>query len=169
MLLFGISKIEYNEGEIKVYSRLRSVIMTVLGIACLFFGGSILVDNAVILASRAGLSEALIGLTIVAVGTSLPELVTSIVAAIHKQNNIAVGNIVGSNIFNIFWILGFTSTLLPLPFSPATNIDVMVAIGATVFLFLIMFVGKKHTIERWQGGLFIASYVAYIAYLIYRG
>lgn len=167
--IFGISKVEYKEEKIKVYSYAVSILMTVFGILLLFVGGKILVDNAVILASLAGLSESFIGLTIVAVGTSLPELATSVVAAVHKHNDIALGNIIGSNIFNVFWVIGLTGTILQLPFSPATNIDVLVAISSMLLLFFAMFLGKRRMLERWQGVLFIVFYVVYIGYLICRG
>lgn len=167
--IFHLSKVKGKSGKIKEYSLLKSIVLTVLGIGALFGGGKILVDNAVILAQIAGLSEAFIGLTIVAIGTSLPEFATSIVAVLHNQNDIAIGNIVGSNIFNVFWILGLTSTMLQLPFNAAINVDVLVAVAATLFLFFAMFVGKKHKFERWQGAFFVISYFAYLAYLIYRG
>ncbi|MBI4235091.1 calcium/sodium antiporter [Candidatus Peregrinibacteria bacterium] len=169
--IFGLAKEQNGQKEekIKMYSYPASIGYSVLGILMLFFGGKILVDNAIVLAEMAGLSEALIGLTIVAVGTSLPEMATSIVAAMHKQSDIAIGNIVGSNIFNVFWILGLTGTMLQLPFNPATNVDVLVSIGATLILFIAMFVGRRHLLERWQGAMMILFYVFYIAYLIYRG
>ena len=167
--IFAISKVDYQEEKVKVYSSLVSAALTIIGICLLFFGGKILVDNVVILEKFAGFSEAFIGLTIVAVGTSLPELATSVVAAIHKHNDIAVGNIIGSNIFNVFWVLGFTGTLLQMPFNAGTNFDVLVAIFVTIFLFLAMFLGKRHTLDRWQGGLFIILYILYIVYLVYRG
>lgn len=166
---FTLAKSEGGGDEVKEYSYSISTILVVVGIGALFLGGKLLVDNAIILARLAGLSEALIGLTIVAVGTSLPELATSVIAAMRKQTDIAVGNIVGSNIFNIFWILGLTSTLLQLPFNPAANFDLLVAILATFLLFLAMFVGNKHKLERWQGILFVLAYIGYLSYLIYRG
>lgn len=166
---FGLAKIEAKEEKIKIYSYPKSILMVSAGILLLFGGGKVLVDNAIILARLAGLSEALIGLTIVAVGTSLPELATSVVAAIHKHDDIAIGNIVGSNIFNVFWILGLTGTILQLPFNPSVNFDVLICIAATFILFLAMFIGKKHKIERWQGGMFVLLYIAYVVYLIYRG
>lgn len=170
--IFGLSKEKdgkKKEEKIQMYSYPISVVYTIIGITMLFFGGKILVDNAIILAKIAGMSEALIGLTIVAIGTSLPEMATSIVAAMHKHSDIAIGNIVGSNIFNVFWILGLTGTMLQLPFNPSTNIDVLVSIGATVILFMAMFIGKRHLLERWQGVMMILMYLFYIAYLIYRG
>ena len=121
------------------------------------------------MAKLAGLSEALIGLTIVAVGTSIPELATSVVAAYHKHDDIAIGNIVGSNIFNVFWILGLTSTIIPLSFSPAANFDVLVGVVATLLLFLFLFVGTRKRLDRWQGVMFLILYIIYIVYLVYRG
>lgn len=155
--------------EIKVYSWPTSILLIITGLAGLFAGGKIVVDNAIILARIAGLSEAFIGLTIVAVGTSLPELATSVVAAMRGHNDIAIGNIVGSNIFNVFWILGLTSVIINLPFNVAVTTDVLVSVLATFLLFLAMFVGKKHQLERWQGVAFLMLYFVYISYLVIRG
>jgi cation:H+ antiporter len=150
-------------------STLKDSVMVFLGIAGLTIGGKWIVDGAIAFASSFGVSEALIGLTIVAIGTSLPEMATSVVAAYKKKADIAVGNIIGSNIFNIFWILGLSSMINPLPFSQDLNIDLLVVLGATFVLFLTMFVGKKHTIERSQGVVFVLLYIAYIIYLVVRG
>ncbi|MEW6610576.1 MAG: calcium/sodium antiporter [Patescibacteria group bacterium] len=158
-----------NEGEVKMYSLQVSLMCTIGGIAALAWGGKLLVDGAIILARLAGMSEALIGLTIVAVGTSLPELATSVVAAFHNADDIAVGNIVGSNIFNVFWVLGVTSLILPLPFNIRVNVDVGVSIIATFLLFFAMFIGKRHKLERWQGVWFVLLYGCYLGYLIMRG
>ncbi len=166
---FGIAKTEGKAEDVKKYSWPFSWFLTLGGLGLLVAGGTLLVDNAVTIARLAGLSESLIGLTIVAVGTSLPELATSVVAALHHEDDIAIGNIVGSNIFNVFWILGLTGTLLQLPFNAATNFDVAVGIGATALLFLFMFIGRRHRLDRWQGFLFIGLYAAYIAFLIMRG
>jgi len=167
---FGMRPKKNNqEDHIKSYSGLTSTALLAGGMLGLFIGGKMLVDNAVILAKIAGLSENFIGLTIIAVGTSLPELATSVVAALKKQADIAIGNIVGSNIFNVLWVLGLTSTILPLPFSPATIEDILICVFATLVLFLAMFIGKKRNLERWQGMMFVAMYVGYIVYLIYRG
>lgn len=167
--IFALSKAEGKPEEVPTYSIFVSSMLTLGGLVCLFFGGKILIDNAVILATIAGLSESFIGLTIVAIGTSLPELVTSMVAAYHKHNDMAIGNIVGSNIFNVFWVLGITGTITQMPFNPNTNIDVIVGIGAIALLFIFMFIGKRHKLERWQGALFLSLYVVYIVYLINRG
>lgn len=167
---FGISKVdEDNDDETKEYSWLISILLTIIGFVGLVLGGKLLVDNAIILARIAGMSEALIGLTIVAIGTSLPELVTSIIAVRHGHDDIAIGNIVGSNIFNIFWILGLTATLLPLPFNSTVNFDIGVNIFATFILFIFMFIYSRHKLDRWQGLVMILFYIVYISYLVFRG
>lgn len=166
---FGISRVEASdETELPVHrhSLSRSCLMIVVGLTGLIIGGKWVVDSATDIARIFGLSEALIGLTIVAVGTSLPELATSAVAAYKKNVDIAVGNIVGSNIFNIFWILGISAVINPLPFSPLLMRDAFTTIAATLLLFLFMFVGKRHTLERWQGVFFIVLYIAYVILLI---
>jgi len=170
---FGISQKNKDEQEggedIHTYGWNKSLSYTLAGIIGLFIGGKLLVDNAVILAHIAGLSEAFIGLTIVAIGTSLPELVTSVIAALHKQDDIAIGNVVGSNIFNVFWILGITSTILPLPFNEMINVDLTVNVVTTMLLFAFMFIHTKHRINRWQGVMFLSLYIVYIAFVIMRG
>ncbi|MFA6511653.1 MAG: calcium/sodium antiporter [Patescibacteria group bacterium] len=163
----GIAKVEKNTDDgIRIYRTPIAIIMTLGGIFLLFIGGKVLVDNAVELANLLGVAESIIGLTVVAIGTSLPELATSVVAALHKQDDIAVGNVVGSNIFNVFWILGLSSVIRPLPFSGDAQGDAVVAIVATLLLFLAMFTGRRHTIDRWQGGAFLALYVAFIVFRI---
>ncbi|MBI4215278.1 MAG: calcium/sodium antiporter [Parcubacteria group bacterium] len=155
--------------EVKMYSTAWALLMVVIGLVALTVGARWIVDGATIIARAIGLSELFIGLTIIAVGTSLPELATSAVAAYKHNVDIAVGNIVGSNIFNIFWILGVSAAINPIPFSPLANADVLMTIIVTLMLFFAMFVGKKHVLERWQGAGFVLVYIAYVAYLIYRG
>ncbi|KKP33107.1 MAG: sodium:proton exchanger [Candidatus Staskawiczbacteria bacterium RIFOXYB2_FULL_32_9] len=170
--IFSISKTganETQEKEPKIYSPLKSTLMIIAGLIGLTFGGKWIVDGAVAFASSFGVSQALIGLTVVAVGTSLPELATSAVAAYKKNVDIAVGNVVGSNIFNIFWILGVSAIIKPLPFSSIMMIDVFMTVFATTALFAFLFIGKKHILERWQGVCFILFYIIYIIYLIFRG
>ena len=157
------------ENGVPLYSWEKSITFTLIGIIALFLGGKILVDNAVILATLAGLSEALIVFTIVAIGTSLPELVTSVIAAVKKHDDIAVGNVIGSNIFNVFWILGLTATIRPMPFDPFMNMDLLVNIIATLLLFAFMFIHSKHRLNRWQGALFIVIYIGYLTMAIIRG
>jgi cation:H+ antiporter len=166
---FNSDQQQTSEEKVTSYSTARSTFMIIGGLVGLVIGGKWIVDGAVAFASSLGVSQALIGLTIVAVGTSLPELATSAVAAYRKNVDIAVGNIVGSNIFNVFWILGVSSIIRPLPFDMKLNFDMMVAIGASAFLFLALFVGKKHTVERWQGVLFLIAYASYTIFLVYRG
>lgn len=168
---YGLGKIKSSEPDepVKVYNTWLSLALSLGGVLLLAGGGKVIVDNAVLLAQMWGMSDALIGLTIVAVGTSLPELATSIVAAMRRQSDIVIGNVIGSNIFNVFWILGVSSLVAPLSFTPMTSVDVIVGIVATSATFLALFVGKKHTFERWQGLLFVFSYVAYLYYLIMRG
>jgi len=125
-----------------------------------------IVDGAVHLAPKLGISQSLVGLTIVAVGTSLPELATSAVAA-HKRNvEIAVGNVVGSNIFNIFFVLGIGSIMKPLPFQTGNNRDIVAVILASLLLFASMFTGRKRLLDRWEGIIFLVLYVSYVIFLI---
>jgi cation:H+ antiporter len=136
------------------------------GAVLLYFGGEWVVNGASALAKIAGWSEAFIGLTVVAVGTSLPELVTSAVAAYKGNVNIAVGNAIGSNIFNVLWILGFTSIISPIRYSPGNNLDIMMIIIASAALIVAVIVGKRPVISRWEGVLFILIYAGYVAYLL---
>ena len=165
---FGISKVsgENTDLEIKEMSYMKSSFYVAGGLLGLVFGGKWIVDGAIKIAEGFNVSQSLIGLTVVAIGTSLPELATSAVAAYKKQSDIAIGNVVGSNIFNIFWILGFSSVINPVPFSKDSVIDIIMTIVASLILFLIMFIGKKHTVERWQGVIMILIYIGYVAYLI---
>lgn len=165
---FGIARVSGQDGdiEIKNLKTSKAIFFIFLGLTGLVLGGQWIVSGAVKIAEYFGLSQSLIGLTIVAVGTSLPELATSAIAAYKKQADIAIGNVVGSNIFNMFWILGLSSAIRPLPFNLASNFDILVTIGATFILFLVMFIGKRHIIERWQGAIMFLLYVAYIIFLV---
>lgn len=160
---------EDEDAKIRQFGIPQSIGMTLLGLVGLVLGGRLLVSGATSIAEDAGLSEALIGLTIVAVGTSLPELATSVVAALRKHADIAIGNVVGSNIFNVFFVLGVTSTIAPLPVSNALNFDIAVSIVATLLLFIFMFTGGKRRLVRWEGILLLTVYLVYVAYLIQRG
>ncbi|MGV8945519.1 MAG: calcium/sodium antiporter [Lutibacter sp.] len=170
---FGIAKVvEENtiEGDdIKELSYLKSIIFIIGGLLGLVFGGKWIVDGAVKIAELFHVSQSLIGLTVVAIGTSLPELATSAIAAYKKQTDIAIGNVVGSNIFNIFWVLGFSALIRPLPFSKNNDLDIIMTIFASALLFLLMFFGKRYIIERWQGILMVTIYIAYLIYLIING
>ncbi len=154
------------EEEIKVFNHSKSVLFIILGLVGLVIGGKWIVDGAVQIADFFNISQSLVGLTIVALGTSLPELATSAVAAYKKQSDIAIGNVVGSNIFNIFWVLGASAVIHPLPFNISLNSDVIMVIFASMVLFTAMFIGKKLIIERWQGVLMIIAYASYIVLLV---
>ncbi len=145
---------------------LKSIGLILIGLTGLSLGGKWIVDGAVSIATSLGISQSLIGLTIVAIGTSLPELATSAIAAYKKNADIAVGNVVGSNIFNIFWILGVSSIMYNIPFQEKNFVDIGMTIFASLLLFVFMFIGKKHMLQRWQGVLFLLLYTVYIIYLV---
>ncbi|UCG55740.1 MAG: calcium/sodium antiporter [Phycisphaerales bacterium] len=147
----------------------RAFFFVAAGTVALALGGKWCVDAAVQVATRLGVSESLIGLTIVAVGTSLPELATSVVAAFKKNSDIAVGNVVGSNIFNILFVLGVSALIKPLPLKPKSNFDILVALAAAIALFLCMFTGRRRTLDRWEGFLMALAYCIYMALLLRRG
>lgn len=165
---FSITKSneDINETTIKDLGYLKSIVYIILGLTGLLLGGNWIVDGAVSIAKSFNLSQSLIGLTVVAIGTSLPELATSAVAAYKKQSDIAIGNVVGSNIFNIFWILGTSALIRPLPFYSSSNVDVIINILASIILFFSMYIGKKHILERWQGIILVLFYFGYIIFTI---
>jgi len=138
----------------------------IIGLAGLVLGGKLVVNNAVQIATILGLSEKIIGLTIVAVGTSLPELATSAVAAFKKNTNIAVGNIIGSNIFNIFLIIAVSSLINPVKYNPVFNTDIYLFSGGTLFLFLAMFTGGRKKLDRWEAAILLMIYIAYTIWLV---
>ena len=147
----------------------RSIALIVAGIVGLYLGGEWAVDGAVALARGWGVDDALIGLTIIAVGTSLPELMASAMAAYRKEADIAVGNVVGSNIFNILWILGVTASIKKLPFDAISNVDIVMVIAATMLILLAVMTSRAATISRTWGGIFVCIYIGYIAYVVQRG
>lgn len=144
----------------------KAVLLIFAGLILLVVGGRMIVFSAVELATTLGMSERLIGLTIVSIGTSLPELATSVVAARKKNTDIAVGNIVGSNIFNVFLILGATATIMPVPFQAAAQTDILLNILLSLMLFIFIFTGKGRRLERWEGIIFIGIYIGYIGLLV---
>ncbi len=147
----------------------KSLLLIVVGVGALSLGGKWVVDGAVHLAGLLGLSETLIGLTVVALGTSLPELVTSIAAALKKNTDIAIGNAVGSNIFNLLWILGVSSVIKPLPFNVASNVDILVVIASSCLILIAMLVGRRMEIKRVEGIIFVLAYVTYLFFVVQRG
>jgi len=147
--------------DIVVMSTGKSVIYILIGMVGLYFGGQWVVEGAIHLATIFGMSQSFIGLTIVAIGTSLPELVTSIIAVRRNNTDIAVGNAVGSNIFNLLWILGLSATIKPLAFEVVSNSDIFMIIIASTMLILAVIVGKRTIISRWEGFWFFLAYVGY--------
>ena len=154
------------EGDIKQMGVVKSIIFTVCGAAAIVIGGDLTVDAATAIALHWGMSETLVGLTIVAIGTSLPELVTSIIAAKKGECDLAVGNVVGSNIFNILLILGVSSVINPIELTdPNLLVDMLVMLGISVMVFGIS-IPKK--IRRWEGIILILMYAAYMTYIVLR-
>lgn len=148
---------------------LKQVLIMLAGIVALFLGGRWVVDGAVEIATMFGMSEAFIGLTIIAIGTSLPELITSMVAAYRGSTDIAVGNVVGSNIFNLLWVLGLSAVIRPLPFSVPSNFDILMIIGSSTLLLMAFVINRKFEISRFIGFLFLAIYTGYMVFLVQRG
>lgn len=146
----------------KNYGLKKSVVYILAGLVLLILGGKFVVDGAVSAAGRLNIDESVIGATVVAIGTSVPELATSAVAAYKKNPDIAVGNVIGSNIFNIFFILGLSSIIRPLPVRPRESLHIYAAIFASLVLFVCMFTGKKKIIDRWEGWLLMGGYAIYI-------
>jgi cation:H+ antiporter len=149
-----------------VHSHGKIWVLIIIGLAGLIIGGRLVVTSAIAMATAWGVSEKIIGLTIVAAGTSLPELATSVVAALKKNNDIAVGNIIGSNIFNIFLILGVSSLIKPLSFDVAFNTDIYLLGFGTIVLLIFMFTGKKKKLDRWEAALLLAVYIVYTVKLV---
>ncbi len=162
------SESEQGAADTKVFGTLRTVIYIVAGLAGLIFGGRMVVKNAVEIAGRLGVSEKFIGLTIVSIGTSLPELATSVVAIIKRKSDLAIGNVIGSNIFNIFLIMGVSCLISPLRYDKAFNADILVYIFGSAFLFIAMFTGGKKKLDRWEAGILILFFAAYMAFLLWR-
>lgn len=150
------------EENIKVYSLNKTLFFILFGLSVLIVSSKILVWSSVNIARLLKVSESFISLTIVSIGTSLPELVTSTVAAFRKNSDIAIGNIVGSNIFNLLFILGISGIIKNLPFSLNLNFDVIYLIYATFMLFLLMFLGRKHILGRKGSSIMIFTYILYI-------
>jgi len=165
----GIRKGGDDTLTIKTYKTLTAIGMVALGLVGLTLGGKWIVEGGVVIAGQLGLSEELIGLTIIAIGTSLPELATSAVAAYKGNTDMAIGNVVGSNIFNIFWVLGVSSLIQPIAFSQALNFDILTVVLVTVVLLISIYIGTRYVLSRREGYSFIILYIIYIAFLIYRG
>lgn len=142
--------------------------LILIGLSGLILGGQLVVVNSVNIANSLGVSEKIIGLTIVAAGTSLPELLTSIVAATKKNSDIAIGNVIGSNIFNILFILSIGGVVMPFEYNPKFNLDFYILIGGTIFLMISMLTGKRKKLDRWEAAILLIFYLCYTAFLIFK-
>jgi len=162
------STTDYDAGSdtIKIYKTPMAMGLMILGIMMLVGGGTLVVDNAIAIAQHYGLSDKLIGLTILAAGTSLPELATSAVAAYKKNTDIAIGNVIGSNIFNILFILSITGLIRPLPFDIALDFDLYVLGASTIVLMIFMFTLNTRKLDRWEAFLLLSGYIVYTIYLV---
>jgi cation:H+ antiporter len=157
---------EIGSETVKQFSTVKSVGFSIVGIIMLVGGGTLVVDNAIVIAKNYGLSDKIIGLTILAVGTSLPELATSAVAAYKRNTDIAIGNVVGSNIFNLLFILPITGIIKPLEYNTALNFDIYVLTASTVVLMIFMFTLNTRKLDRWEAILLFVSYIAYTVFLV---
>ena len=144
----------------------KNILYLVFGLAGLVIGSNLFVDSASDVALTLGISEGVVGLTIVAGGTSLPELATSVVAARKGQSAIAIGNVIGSNVFNILLILGLTSTISPMEIEGITTIDMAVMLLSVILVWL--FSRTRYTVERWEGAVLVLGYLAYLAWMLYN-
>ena len=152
------------QAEEKPKSPAWAAAMIVVGLALLIGGSNVFVDNASALASSLGVSDAVIGLTIVACGTSLPELATSVVSTRRGQSGIAIGNVLGSNVFNILMILGITGIIQPMQISGITSVDLSMLVASMILLWLFSY--TKYTLSRWEGAVLVAVFLGYISWLV---
>ncbi|MBO7142198.1 MAG: calcium/sodium antiporter [Bacteroidales bacterium] len=157
-------KVSDAEPEKKPMPVWKAILFVLLGLACLVFGSNLFVNAATEVATALGVSEAIIGLTIVAGGTSLPELATSVVAARKGESAIAMGNVIGSNVMNILMIIGITGVICPMQVNGITMIDLGVLVGSVALLWLFSF--TKYKVERWEGALLLAMFAGYMSWLI---
>ena len=167
-IAFKGAKEEEEGEEIKQLPMWRSTLYIIGGLGALVAGGSFFVDGASGIARSLGVSESVIGLTLVAGGTSLPELATSIVAALKKNPEIAIGNVIGSNLFNIFFVLGCSASITPLRLTGINNFDLLTLVGASILLWFFGLFFAKRTITRIEGSILILCYIAYTVVLIYN-
>ncbi len=167
LVVCAIKNREESAEEIKTLSPLLSIIYIIGGLAAVIFGGDLVVDNATVIAKAMGWSETFIGLTIIAIGTSLPELVTSIMASKKGDNGLALGNVVGSNIFNLLFILGLSSSISQIPVDSRAIINVVFLLIMTVLVYVLCVARKKLT--RIEGAVMVTAYALYTIYLLYVG
>ena len=157
-----------SESQTEDFSMLKASLLVIGGLACLIIGGEFLVDGASGIATKLGVSDSVVALTIVAAGTSFPELATSVVAAKKGDIDMALGNVVGSNIFNILLILGVSSIISPLQIGDITSVDQALLLGSCVVLWIFASLGKKKVISRTEGGFLVICMIAYYVWLVYN-
>lgn len=162
------SKDELSETQQAILSFPKAIALTLTGLAGLIFGGDLFVDSATALARQIGVSDKFIAVTILAGGTSLPELATSLTAAIRGKEQLALGNILGSNVFNAMLILGLSSIITPLSFASMTIVDIATLILSSVLLLIWAYTGRRNRIDRWEGAAMLLCYVAYNVFLFSR-
>ncbi len=171
-LYYVYSQLKSDPSEIELIEKqLSNLMITVLifaGLAGLVIGGKVVLVNGIDIAKEFGVSERIIGLTVIAAGTSLPELATSVVAALKKKSDIAVGNIIGSNIFNFLLIFGISAIINPIQYNEVFNRDLYLIAGGTLFLFIAMFTGGKKKLDRWEAAILLVVFFGYTYYLIYQ-
>ena len=158
----GEEVVEVEDKNVKPVSNLKNILFVIGGIFALKFGGDFTVDNALVVAEMFNLSEKIISLTILAVGTSLPELVTSVIAAKKGDSDIAIGNIIGSNIFNMLLIIGTSALIKPIVYSVAYNLEMAILIAAVLILSAFALIPPKDTISKKNGAVYLSCYIAYI-------
>jgi cation:H+ antiporter len=147
----------------------KSLFWVLCGSIGLAIGASWVVDGALAISAFFDVSESFVGLTIVAIGTSLPELVTCVIAARRGNTDLAVGNVIGSNIFNLLWVLGLGAIICPMPFDQVSNIDITMIVASSALLLLAVAIGRKYLVDRKEGTAFVISYLIYVSFLVDRG
>lgn len=168
-LYYVFKQLRTERTEVVLYkhkSKAKIWVLVLFGFTGLIIGGKLVVDNSIEIATSFGISQKVIGLTIIAAGTSLPELVTTVVAALKKNSDIAIGSVIGSNIFNILFILSISTLINPIQYNPGFNQDFYILFGGTIFLILAMFTGKRNKLERWEAFILLSFYVIYTIYLV---
>jgi len=168
-VLFNRKISEDEDIEYKAFTFATSIIMVIAGVIGVFIGGQWVVGGAITIATLLNVGPELIGLTLVAIGTSLPELTVSVVALFKRSPGIAVGNIIGSSVLNFLGIIGVTALIKPISTFSTVQFDIFTVLYASVALFVLMFIGKKYTLGRFEGLFFITAYLLYIIFIIIRG
>ena len=158
---------EEHEVKIKEMNTQRAIFFVIIGMILLATGGQVIVHFAARFATDFGISERIVGLTVISFGTSLPELTTSVIAAFKKNADISIGNIIGSNIFNTFLILGVSSTIRPISIDPGANLDLLVNILATLLVFIFVFTRKGRMIDRLEGAAMVVIYGVYMYFVLF--